>query len=151
MESTKYFKNWSLPRIFFPEVGWDDIQHIEIHGFCDASMDGYGTVVYFRIRRQDKYHVSFVTAKGRASPVQRVTLPRLELLSALLCARLVNTIVNELELSKKSYQCFYWTDSMVAWHWIKSDPYTLNMWVSNRVSAIQLISDPSSWYHCPGT
>ena len=40
---------------------------------------------------------------------------------------------------------------MVAWHWIKSDPYTLNMWVSNRVSAIQLISDPSSWYHCPGT
>ena len=126
IQSTKYFKNWSIPRIFFPEIGWDDIQDIEIHGFCDASLSGYGTVVYIRIRRQNEYYISFVAAKGRPSPVQRITLPRLELMSALLCARLVNTIINELEFnfSKKSYKCFYWTDSLVTWHWIRSDPYT---------------------------
>ena len=85
--------------------------------------------------------------------MQRITLPRLELMSAVLCARLVDTIITELELktSNKSFNCFYWTDSLVSWHWIRSDPYNLNMFVANRVSAIQALSSPSSWYHCPGS
>ena len=77
LQSSKYLKHWVLPRIYFPDIGWGAIQHPEIHGFCDASLLGYGTVVYLRVHTQDSYHTSFVAAKGRAAPVQRITLPRL--------------------------------------------------------------------------
>ena len=153
IQSTKHFSGWCIPRMYFPDIGWDNISNIEVHGFCDASMKGYGTVVYVRIFANDKYHVSFVAAKGRATPVQRITLPRLELMSALLCARLVDSVVTELEFKSKNktFKCFYWTDSSVAYHWIKSDAYKLKMFVANRVSAIQSLCSPFEWHHCPGT
>ena len=151
VQSTKHFQTWSLPRCYFPGIGWDAISDLEVHGFCDASLQGYGAVVYLRIHTQNGYQTAFVAAKGRAAPVKKITLPRLELMSGVLCARLVDTVIIDLELSNKNYQTFYWTDSLVSWHWIRTDPYDLTMFVSNRVSTIQSISSPSAWHHCPGT
>ena len=153
MQSTKHVHDFVLPRTYFPDVGWDSISNVEIHGFSDASLNGYGAVVYLIIHTLSGYKTAFVAAKGRSAPVQRMTIPRLELMSPVLCARLVDTIIYELELktSNKTFTCYYWTDSEVSWHWIRSDPYTLKTFVSNRVSTIRILTSPSSWYHCPGS
>ena len=72
-------------------------------------------------------------------------------MGALLSARLVNTIITELEFSSNiEYNCFYYSDSTVTLAWIRSDPYSLNTFVSNRVTEIQNLSEPTSWYHTPG-
>ena len=57
IDSTKYFNEWCIPRIYFFDIGWDAINNIEVHGFCDASLDGYGTVVYLRIFANNIYQV----------------------------------------------------------------------------------------------
>ena len=65
MQSTKHIHEFILPRTYFPDVGWDSITHLEIHGYSDASMNGFGAVVYLRIHTQNGYKTAFVAAKGR--------------------------------------------------------------------------------------
>ena len=87
------------------------------NGFCDASERGYGSVVYLRIQGEDKTEVSFVTARARVAPVKKVSLPRLELLGALLSARLIVFVRDALKL--QNVTCKAWTDSTVALGWIQ--------------------------------
>ena len=53
-------------------------------GFCDASTTAYAAVVYLVMKTPPDVHTQFVVAKTRVAPLQTVTIPRLELLSALL-------------------------------------------------------------------
>ena len=108
--SSRVLKSWLLPRPYFEDIAWKDMQRIQIHGFGDASSKGYGCVVYLRTYVPDKgFRCSFVASKPRASPVKPLTIPRMELLAALLTARLVRTIVQEL-FSGEQVEQFYWTD-----------------------------------------
>ena len=34
--------------IFFPVVKWLDIQNLQLHEFCEASLMAYGTVIHIR-------------------------------------------------------------------------------------------------------
>lgn len=67
---------------------------IEIHIFCDASKLAYGASAYVKVKKQDKILVNLVTSKTRVSPLKNVTLPRLELLGALVAARLSSKVRN---------------------------------------------------------
>ncbi|KAK3889709.1 hypothetical protein Pcinc_006275 [Petrolisthes cinctipes] len=72
----------------------------ELHAFGDASEKGYGACVYLRVPQSDgKFSVSFVMSRGRVSPIKSVTLPRLELIGALLCARLVTFVESALHIN----------------------------------------------------
>ena len=66
-------------RIYFPKLGWDAVQNVEIHGFYHASMLVFGAVIYLCIYAQGSYHTSFVAAKGRVTSIKKITLNRLEL------------------------------------------------------------------------
>ena len=72
-------------------------------GFCDASLGAYAAVVYLLVETEKKHAVRFLAAKTRVSPLRKQTIPRLELLSALLLSRFVTSISqsleNELQLS----------------------------------------------------
>ncbi|XP_076044820.1 uncharacterized protein LOC143027420 [Oratosquilla oratoria] len=73
---------------------------LEVHAFSDASEKGYGSCVYLRIPKSDmEFHVSFVMATTKVAPIKRVTLPRLELLGALLSARLSHFVKSALRLN----------------------------------------------------
>lgn len=65
--------------------------------------------------------VRFVSSKSRVAPLQGLSIPRLELMSALLLSRLVDSIThclaNELELLPPI--CY--ADSKVALYWITGD------------------------------
>lgn len=78
---------------------------------CDASQKGYGACVYLRVPSVNKFKVSFVMSRGRVAPIKGISLARLELLGALLCARLVTFVKSALHLDDVSVLC--WTDSTV--------------------------------------
>ena len=103
------------------------------------------------LEKSTGYSVKFVAAKTRVAPLQQQTIPRLELLSALLLARLLSTITESLEseLTLSSPYCF--TDSMVSLCWIKGRDKTWKTFVQNRVAEIRKLVPPDCWRHCSGT
>ncbi|KAK3868799.1 hypothetical protein Pcinc_025837 [Petrolisthes cinctipes] len=62
--------------------------------------------------------VKYVDGRTKVAPIKRVTLPRLELLGALLSARLMHFVKSALHLDD-CLRLVYWTDSKVALSWIK--------------------------------
>ncbi len=57
---------------------------LAICGFGDASTQAYAAVVYLVLQTNSSISVRFVVSKTRVAPLQPQTIPRLELLSALL-------------------------------------------------------------------
>ena len=158
VEFVKRFQMWmndlsllqmgKIPRSYFPVV-WRDLQQLQLEGFGDASSTGYGACVYLRAQMPDgTYTSALVMAKARVAPVKAMTIPRLELLGSLLCARLVSFVHKALKRPDVSIRC--WTDSMVALCWIKGSPSKWKQFVANRVREIQDMTDPSQWFHCCG-
>ena len=144
-EGLDVLKSMRIPRAYF-EDGWTlCVDELEMHAFCDASQQGYGCVIYLKCRKL----VTLVCSKARVAPVKKVTLPRLELLGALLASRMVKMVREALGLSQTT-QVFCWTDSSVALGWIRGDPSRWKQFVSNRVTEIQSLTPPSCWSHCPG-
>ena len=121
-----------------------------LHVFGDASEEAYAAVAYIVSEDEDRNTNSMlVMSKTRVSPIKRVTLPRLELLAALLAARLGKYIVNALQPFKID-EIYYWTDSSIALSWIRSKSRELKPFVGNRVQEIQDITSPCQWKKCSG-
>ncbi|GBN60290.1 hypothetical protein AVEN_49035-1 [Araneus ventricosus] len=76
-------------------------------------------------------------------------MPRLELLGALLAARLASKVKPIVDLKRPS-KVFFWTDSKIILHWTKGSSESWKSFVSNRVTEIQSLCDTSAWAHCPG-
>jgi hypothetical protein len=77
----------NVPRCTQPNSRDEDC---ELHAFVDASLTAFGAVVYSRtIDEQGKVTVRFVVAKAKVTPLQVVSIPRLELMAAVLGVRLV--------------------------------------------------------------
>ena len=81
-------KKMSVPRSYFV-VGWYGVADIEIHEFDDTSEFKYGEAVCVRLTLKDGSVVTpLVMSRARVAPLKRVSVPRLELLGALLAVRL---------------------------------------------------------------
>lgn len=66
-----------------------NIKYAEIHGFADASNCAYAAAVYLKVvSRSDQVEVTLLAGKSRVALLTSLTIPRLELCSALLLARL---------------------------------------------------------------
>ena len=119
-------------------------------GFCDASLGAYAAVVYLLVETEYGHAVKFVASKTQVSPLKRQTIPRLELLSALLLARLMMSISQSLdsEVSLSPPCCF--TDSKVALCWICGVDKDWKLFVQNRVAEIRRLLPPDCWRHCQG-
>ena len=131
-------------------VAWDGGSQKELIVFADASEKAYGCCVYLRTTVNGQVFVNLVTSKTRVAPLKKTTLPRLELLAALLAARLLKFVTSALQLETtwNSYTC--WSDSQVALSWIKSNAAKWKQFVQNRVLEIQELTSPERWHFCPG-
>jgi len=75
-----------VPRCYF--LYGTDVVHVQLHGFSDASEHAFAAVVYLRSRYSDGRVVTrLVASKTRVAPVKRQSIPRLELLGALILAK----------------------------------------------------------------
>ena len=118
-----------------------------LHGFCDASERAYATVLYLSsVYENEVVDVKLVCSKTRVSPTKPQSIPRLELLGAVILSRLVHTVTPLLPpLSGVSL----WTDSMTVLHWIRNRK-NWKQYIQHRVSEIRKLTNPDSWSHCPG-
>ncbi|GBM34234.1 hypothetical protein AVEN_17121-1 [Araneus ventricosus] len=89
-----------------------------IRTFCDESKDAYAAVSYL-VRETDDKNVHFLASRSRIAPLKGATIPRLELLAALVGARLAKSIVDALGWT--TVKCFYWSDSTTVLTWITKE------------------------------
>lgn len=79
------------------------VKTTQLHNFCDASEQGYGTASYLRLTNDsEEVHVAFVMGKSRVTPLKTITIPRLELTAATLASR-----IDRMQLLESTF----WTDS----------------------------------------
>ena len=125
-----------------------DAVRVEIHGFCDASLRAYGGCVYVRVvDKSGKITSLLLTARSRVAPVKGLTIPKLELVSALLLAELIARVCSEFEGFVNVHGVYCWVDSMVALHWISSVKTISNGFVKRRVDKIRSLVSVENWYH----
>ena len=122
----------------------------QLHGFSDASEKAYAAVIYMRIVYTDgSVDNMFVSSKTRVAPIKRQTIPRLELLGAVILARLMNTTYLALQPLVSELRSFYWVDSYTTLCWIKNiRPW--KQYVQQRIAEIRKLSNKESWRFCPG-
>ena len=127
----------TLPRCYLSGAR-DEARRYRLYGFCDASTAAYAAVVYL-VEADDHKYSSFVVSKTRVLPLKAQTIPRLELLSMLLLARLVYSVTEALitRLNMEEPRCF--TDSQVALFWIKGTGRDWKLFVQNRVDEIRKV------------
>ena len=102
-----------VPRYYLQGVE-HHVRSYQLTGFCDASTGVYAAVVYLLVRSEVQQYVRFIAAKTRVAPTQNLTIPRLELLLAVLLARLISSIFNTLSSLTKLEPSVCYTDSEVA-------------------------------------
>ncbi|GBN73394.1 hypothetical protein AVEN_6744-1 [Araneus ventricosus] len=64
-------------------------ENATLHIFTDASDYGYACCTFRRCEEEEEVNASQVLAKARVTPVQRPTIPRLELLGAIIGVELL--------------------------------------------------------------
>ena len=118
-----------------------------LHHFSDASQNGYEQVSYLRpVDQKGMIHCGLVMTKLRVTPIEFVSIPRLELAIAALSIKVSMMLRKELTIHSKIKE-YFWTDSQVVLSYINSNSKRFNLFVANRVQLIKENSDVSQWMY----
>ncbi|XP_045208291.2 uncharacterized protein LOC123560095 [Mercenaria mercenaria] len=105
-------------------------------------MKSYGAAAYIVKGRQS----SLVMAKNRVTPLKSITLPKLELMAAVVGARLDRHLQTPLNCK----DVFMWSDSQIVLHWLQANrSKPLQRFVQNRINEIYELSGCFRWSYCP--
>ena len=77
--------------------------------------------------------------------MKKETIPRLELLGALLLARLLITVKKALSSDYNIHDTYAWTDSTVVFCWIRNVNKLYKLFVQNRLNEIRSALDINCW------
>ena len=139
----------SIPRCYFDDVD-GEIMSYHLCGFYDASVNTYAAMVYLVIHTESGNLVKFVASKTRVAPLQRQTIPRLELLSTVLLTRLVSNVTDSLSMQFDLSQPRCYTNSQVALFWIVGRGKEWKPFVQKCVNEVRSLIPIECWSHCPG-
>lgn len=118
-----------------------------IFTFCDASTDSYASVCFLRSEINNHVEVRLLTAKSRLAPINRASIPRLELMACLVGVRQANMVKGA--ISTDDVKMYFFSDSTTALAWIKRTT-DWGIFVGNRVKEIRSSTKPDQWFHVPG-
>ena len=146
--------NFTIPRCYKPSTsGFDDPSHISIHGFSDASKEGYAAVVYLRqVSSDGQVCVSFVYGKSRVAPkfkghIPQATIPKLELNAAALLTKMISKVKGCIDIDIQ--EVVYWCDSQAVLSCIHSPTGRFPVYWSNRLAVIHGHTEMSEWRYVP--
>ena len=134
----------TIPRCYFDHNRKDNNHLPQLHVFADASTKAYGAVVYIR----QGNHTSFVIAKTRVAPIKQLTLPKLELLAALVATRLAKFVITSFNGHHDGMLVYLWSDSQIVLHWLHSQK-KLKQFISHCVLEITQAFPATVWNYCP--
>lgn len=149
LKMLKQVETLSIPRCYLGSFDkWSGV-NVQLHVFVDASEDCCAAVAYIRTEAKEKVEVSLVMARTKVAPIKLMSIPRLELVAALLGARLSNTIKDALTVPIHSTH--YWTDSTTVLSWIRSDTKSLRgrQFERFRAAEIQDTTAVADWRYVP--
>ncbi|XP_063436767.1 uncharacterized protein LOC134718204 [Mytilus trossulus] len=129
---------FTIPRYYFSKPSTST--ELVLHVFTDASPKAYGAAAYL----SNENETTLVMAKTRVAPVKCLTLPQLELMAAIIGARLAAHLHSTLNYPK----IVFWSDSSIVLHWLTSTK-TLKRFIANRVREITELTHPYKWRYCP--
>lgn len=108
--------NFSIHRRYF---FFDLPKFLQLVGFCDSSKKAYAAILYARtVNENCCVDVRFTCGKARVTPLKEVTIPRLELVLAVLLSKLVDRIARDLNIEEANV--FLFSDSFVVLSRIKT-------------------------------
>ena len=116
---------------------------MELHVFCDASLEATAAVAYIKTTGNQETTTRFLMGKTRVAPLRQTTIPRLELQAALYAARLKKTIEDEMDF--KFDKIFLWSDSTTVLSWIKNFKLKHKMYIGNRIAEIRDLTNTNQW------
>ena len=118
---------------------------MEIIGTGDASDKMTCAACYVRFKRKNgEFSCQLILSKTK---IVHTTLPRNELVAAVLNVHLTEIVIRSVESFRKISGCIYVLDSEIVLHWICSLVKQLKPFVRNRVLEILRFSYPAIWYH----
>jgi hypothetical protein len=116
--------------------------------FSDASELGYGAAGYLRVNYMDgSIACTLIMGKSRVAPKKVTTLPRLELVAALLASKLLHHLLSELRMTLDGI--FMWCDSMIVLRYLSNRTSRFATFVANRVRLINQLTNGLPWHHVP--
>ena len=151
-EFTKRWKAWTqdlslitthpIPRC----IGQGSSQVIgrQLHGFSDASVLAYGGVVYLRLLYADTcITIDLVLSKCKVAPLERRTIPRMELEGAVILSKLLEVAACDLNIPTSAI--YAWTDSTIVLGWLIKLFSELKVYVAHRVEKITARVKKDQW------
>ncbi|XP_055633605.1 uncharacterized protein LOC129773952 [Toxorhynchites rutilus septentrionalis] len=137
-----------IPRCYFENASTELYRSLEAHVFVDASEAAYAAVVYFRTtNRYGTAKCALVSAKTKVAPLRYVSIPRLELMAAVLGTRLLVFVRSNHSI--RINRVIYWSDSEVTLAWIRSEHRRYRPFVACRVGEILSSSNVNDWRYVP--
>ncbi|XP_058817187.1 uncharacterized protein LOC131680494 [Topomyia yanbarensis] len=127
-------ESFRIGRSYFGYAKSNEIQDVQLHIFADASETAYGCIAYFRAIVQGEVRCTLVMSRSKVASLKQLSFPRLELLAAVLGARLKQTVIenHNFPISK----VMYWIDADVVLSWIRSDQRRYKQFVGFRIDQL---------------
>ncbi|XP_055622405.1 uncharacterized protein LOC129765971 [Toxorhynchites rutilus septentrionalis] len=143
----KYLDQISIPRCYFPQRSVKDISSLQLHIFVDAGEDAYACVAYLRAEFSEKIQCAIIGGKTKVAPLKTLSIPRLELMAAVIGVRLRKTIMNFHSLPID--RCIFWSDSRTVLAWINANHCSYRQFVACRIGEILSKSKVEEWRWVP--
>ncbi|XP_058817299.1 uncharacterized protein LOC131680602 [Topomyia yanbarensis] len=140
-------QSFKLPRSYFGNARSDEVKDVQLHIFADASETAYGCVAYFRAVVRGEVVCALVMSRAKVAPIKQLSIPRLELLAAVLAARLARTVRenHNIEITKQ----VIWVDAATVLSWIQSVQRRYKQFVGFRIGEILSTTKLSDWRWLP--
>ena len=101
------------------QLSYDALVQRELHHFCDASSQGYCSVLYLRVvSAEGNISCNFLFGKSPLAPLKSTAIPKLELVAATMSSYMDKML--RLELEGIATTSLFWTDSFAALHMIRN-------------------------------
>ena len=115
--------------------------------FCDSSNQIYIAVIYLRIETTFGIHVSLLVSKTKVTPLKKLSMQCLELLSCVILSKLLNEVLSIVRKHISVNNICCWSGSEVALCWIKGKEKSWIPQVKNQVVNIRKVVDRDRWFH----
>ena len=118
-----------------------------IHVFMDSSEKAYAAAAYLRSENKSEVKSNLIACKTKVAPLVWTSMPRLELMGAILGLKLSKKISKALQIEAT----LYWTDSKDVLGWIRNKSRNFKPFVAQRIGQIQDQSNLKDWKYVPSS